>query len=145
MFHIGIATQHPPLPDPNQMSELGIDFIEQCVTLDPTERPSAVELIQHPWLAPMVEAMVSHQSNQMIKLTTSHLIFKETAVIPTLVPVRAQARDPGEDTTVVDHQLWSIRWNHNIIIMRNMIRSIITRRIIKKTALGRGKMGMRFR
>jgi mitogen-activated protein kinase kinase kinase len=59
MFHIGIATQHPPLPDPSQMSELGIDFIEQCVTLDPIKRPSAVELIQHPWLAPMLEAMVS--------------------------------------------------------------------------------------
>lgn len=145
MFHIGIATQHPPLPDPNQMSELGIDFIEQCVTLDPTERPSAVELIQHPWLAPMVEAMVSFQSIQMFQLTTSHLIFKETAVIPTLAPVQAPARDPGEDTTVGDRRLWSTRWNHNIIIMKNMIRSIITRRIIKKTALVRGTMGMRFR
>lgn len=59
MFHIGIATQHPPLPDRSQMSDIGIDFIEQCVTLDPTERPSAVDLIQHPWLLPMVEAMVS--------------------------------------------------------------------------------------
>jgi mitogen-activated protein kinase kinase kinase len=58
MFHIGIATQHPPLPDPSQMSELGIDFIEQCVTLDPTARPTAAELIQHPWLAEMVDAMV---------------------------------------------------------------------------------------
>jgi len=145
MFHIGIATQHPPLPDPNQMSELGIDFIEQCVTLDPTERPSAVELIQHPWLAPMVEAMVSVQSIQTIKLTISLPISKETAVIPTLAPVQAPARDPGEDTTVGDHRHWSTRWNHNIIIMRNMIRSIITRRIIKKTAWGPGKMGMRFR
>jgi mitogen-activated protein kinase kinase kinase len=60
MFHIGIATQHPPLPDPSQMSDLGIDFIEQCVTLDPTDRPSAVELIKHPWLTPMVDAMVRH-------------------------------------------------------------------------------------
>lgn len=58
MFHIGIATQHPPLPDPSQMSDIGIDFIEQCVTLDPTDRPSAIELIKHPWLAPMVDAMV---------------------------------------------------------------------------------------
>lgn len=62
MFHIGIATQHPPLPDPSQMSDVGIDFIEQCVTLDPTDRPSAVELIKHPWLTPMVDAMVSTSS-----------------------------------------------------------------------------------
>lgn len=55
MFHIGIATQHPPLPDPTQMSELGIDFITQCLALDPDERPTATELLNHPWLAPMME------------------------------------------------------------------------------------------
>ncbi|EIW67172.1 hypothetical protein TREMEDRAFT_33972 [Tremella mesenterica DSM 1558] len=60
MFHIGIATQHPPLPDPKEMSQLGIDFIEQCVTLDPAERPTATELLFHPWLASMVQAMVSY-------------------------------------------------------------------------------------
>lgn len=51
MFHIGIATQHPPLPNPNEMSDVGISFIEACVTLDPTLRPSAAELLNHLWLA----------------------------------------------------------------------------------------------
>lgn len=60
MFHIGIATQHPPLPNPGELSDLGIDFIEQCVTLDPAERPTATELLYHPWLAPMVQAMAEH-------------------------------------------------------------------------------------
>jgi mitogen-activated protein kinase kinase kinase len=55
MFHIGIATQHPPLPDPGQLSELGIDFIEQCLTLDPLNRPTATELLHHPWLSAMME------------------------------------------------------------------------------------------
>lgn len=55
MFHIGIATQHPPLPEPGQLSELGVDFIEQCLTLDPVGRPTASELLHHPWLAPMME------------------------------------------------------------------------------------------
>lgn len=59
MFHIGIATQHPPLPNPSEMSEQGIAFIEACVTLDPTERPSAAELIDHPWLAHLVSGVVS--------------------------------------------------------------------------------------
>jgi mitogen-activated protein kinase kinase kinase len=27
MFHIGVAREHPPLPDPSQLSELGIDFV----------------------------------------------------------------------------------------------------------------------
>jgi len=59
MFHIGIATQHPPLPNANEMSEIGIDFLQACVTLDPTERPSATELIEHPWLAHLTEGGVS--------------------------------------------------------------------------------------
>jgi mitogen-activated protein kinase kinase kinase len=27
MFHIGVAREHPPLPEPHQLSELGIDFV----------------------------------------------------------------------------------------------------------------------
>lgn len=50
MFHIGIATQHPPLPEPDQLSELGIDFIKQCLTIDPVRRPTATELMNHPWM-----------------------------------------------------------------------------------------------
>jgi len=50
MFHIGVATQHPPLPEPGQLSSMGIDFIRQCLTIDGTKRPSAVELYDHPWI-----------------------------------------------------------------------------------------------
>jgi serine/threonine protein kinase len=59
MFHIGISTQHPPLPEPGQVSDLGIDFIERCLTLIPGDRPTAAELLHHPWLAPMVQQVVS--------------------------------------------------------------------------------------
>jgi mitogen-activated protein kinase kinase kinase len=51
MFHIGVATQHPPLPEPDQLSLLGIDFIRQCLTIDPMLRPTAKDLIDHAWLA----------------------------------------------------------------------------------------------
>lgn len=50
MFHIGVATQHPPLPEPTQLSEKGIDFIRQCLTIDPMKRPTALELMDHPWM-----------------------------------------------------------------------------------------------
>jgi serine/threonine protein kinase len=50
MFHIGIATKHPPLPDPQELSELGIDFIRKSLTLDPVTRPSTVDLLSHPWM-----------------------------------------------------------------------------------------------
>lgn len=59
MFHIGISTQHPPLPEPGQVSDLGIDFIERCLTLVPSDRPTAAELLHHPWLVSMVQQVVS--------------------------------------------------------------------------------------
>ncbi len=62
MFHIGIATQHPPLPEPGQLSDLGIDFIEQCLTLNPAKRPTAEDLLNHPWLTPMIQHLVSRPS-----------------------------------------------------------------------------------
>jgi serine/threonine protein kinase len=58
MFHIGVATQAPPLPEPGQLSDTGIEFIELCLTLDPPGRPSAEELLYHPWLAAMVQHLV---------------------------------------------------------------------------------------
>jgi serine/threonine protein kinase len=58
MFHIGIATQAPPLPEPGQLSDAGIDFIERCLTLDPPERPAAGDLLYHPWLSAMVQHLV---------------------------------------------------------------------------------------
>lgn len=57
MFHIGMAQQHPPLPDISQMSELGIDFIRQCLIIDPYERPSAAEMREHPWIQNLVEEL----------------------------------------------------------------------------------------
>ncbi|WFD01137.1 mitogen-activated protein kinase kinase kinase [Malassezia yamatoensis] len=57
MFHIGMAQQHPPLPDPSQLSQLGIDFIEKCLTIDPQTRPSAVEMRSDPWIHGLVDEL----------------------------------------------------------------------------------------
>jgi len=58
MFHIGVATQHPPLPEPGQLSDLGISFIKQCLTIDPVLRPTAVELLDHPWMLQFGETLL---------------------------------------------------------------------------------------
>jgi serine/threonine protein kinase len=62
MFHIGVSTKHPPLPEPGQLSEIGIDFIELCLTLEAARRPTATELLQHPWLLPMQQQLSEHNS-----------------------------------------------------------------------------------
>ncbi|KAF9117199.1 Suppressor of Sensor Kinase (SLN1) [Mortierella sp. AM989] len=48
MYHV--ATSHPPLPDPSQMTAKGIAFLKRCFTRSSRERPSAVELLRDEWL-----------------------------------------------------------------------------------------------
>lgn len=64
MFHIGIATKHPPLPDPSELSELGIDFIRQALTLDPVKRPSAAELLNHAWMVDLSRCLEMMNSGE---------------------------------------------------------------------------------
>lgn len=65
MFHIGVATQHPPLPEPDQLSDLGIAFIKQCLTIDAMRRPSAEELLGHPWMIEFQEALASYEEEEI--------------------------------------------------------------------------------
>ena len=82
MFHIGVATQHPPLPEPDQLSELGISFIKQCLTIDPMRRPTAVELMDHPWMVMFREALENYQeeTNMAVKSPTSEREFERATV-----------------------------------------------------------------
>jgi mitogen-activated protein kinase kinase kinase len=57
MFHIGMAQQHPPLPEPGQLSPEGIDFIKRCLVIDPYDRPSAEELRDDPWIQKLIEEL----------------------------------------------------------------------------------------
>ena len=75
MFHIGVATQHPPLPEPDQLSQLGISFIKQCLIIDPLQRPSAKELMEHPW---MVEFREVFLEPEMITSPPTSTLTEET-------------------------------------------------------------------
>ena len=65
MFHIGVATQHPPLPEPDQLSELGTSFIKQCLTIDPVRRPTATELMSHPWMLEFRETLMRYGDSEL--------------------------------------------------------------------------------
>ena len=67
MYHIGVATQHPPLPEPDQLSELGINFIKECLTVDQTRRPSAFELMDHSWMLDFRKALQTYDEAEMAK------------------------------------------------------------------------------
>ncbi|KAF7356156.1 Protein kinase domain-containing protein [Mycena venus] len=62
MFHVGVATQPPPLPEPDQLSSLGIAFIKDCLTIDPMRRPSADELKNHLWLSTLHSTLATYEN-----------------------------------------------------------------------------------
>ncbi|PIL30970.1 transporter [Ganoderma sinense ZZ0214-1] len=70
MFHIGVATQHPPLPDPGQLSDMGIDFIRQCLMIDPMSRPTAIELMDHPWMLDFREKLENYEKAENVNTTS---------------------------------------------------------------------------
>lgn len=49
MYHIAAGHQ-PELPSKDQLSEAGIKFLSRCLEHDPKKRPSAVELLNDPWI-----------------------------------------------------------------------------------------------
>lgn len=88
MFHIGIATKHPPLPDPNELSEQGIDFLRQALTLDPNKRPSAADLLNHAWMLDLAKCL------EMMNSGEDELIWSNSGSEPLVVS--------GDELGVID-------------------------------------------
>jgi len=64
MFHIGVATQLPPLPEPGQLSDLGVAFIKRCLTIDPIRRPTAEELKDDLWLSTLRATWTTYENTE---------------------------------------------------------------------------------
>lgn len=93
MFHIGVATQHPPLPEPGQLSELGINFIKQCLTIDPARRPFAKELMNHPWMLDFRDTLLRYEAAELIVEPSSLLPednYESTSIVCETVIIQEQ-------------------------------------------------------
>ncbi|KAJ1659200.1 Suppressor of Sensor Kinase (SLN1) [Dispira simplex] len=67
MFHA--VTSPPPLPDPSQFSTAGLNFLKQCFIHNPNQRPSAQELLDHPWLRgadQLIQQQIQQQSSYSV-------------------------------------------------------------------------------
>ncbi|KIY51306.1 hypothetical protein FISHEDRAFT_37444 [Fistulina hepatica ATCC 64428] len=74
MFHIGVATQHPPLPEPHQLSELGRKFIERCLTIDATLRPTAEQLMHDEWMVEWKTMLESYnEDDDMVSQSSTEI------------------------------------------------------------------------
>ena len=106
MFHIGMAQQHPALPDESQLSALGIDFLRQCLTIDPFLRPTAVELRQHEWIRGLVEELhVEAEAEEAEALAAAREEEEREPVTPAPPePGHPSHRHPGYEALVADVQ-----------------------------------------
>lgn len=50
IFKIASATEPPPIPGPEILSETARDFLTKCFVLDPKHRASVTTLLSHPFL-----------------------------------------------------------------------------------------------
>ncbi|KAG8954159.1 Suppressor of Sensor Kinase (SLN1) [Tulasnella sp. 424] len=109
MFHIGIATQHPPLPEPGQLSSMGIDFIRQCLSIDGMKRPTAVELYEHPWMIDFREELRSFEEDHPTDLppTPSLVNSSVRTEFSEMASDAAKAMSPGTREKIYDTGLIS--------------------------------------
>ncbi|RKO91732.1 kinase-like domain-containing protein, partial [Blyttiomyces helicus] len=50
MYHIGTGEGHPALPTADLLSPVGHDFLKRCFIRRAPDRPTASQLLQHPWV-----------------------------------------------------------------------------------------------
>lgn len=70
MFKIGNSKELPPIPD--HLSEEGKDFIRRCLRRDPSSRPTAVDLLQHPFVQnapPLEKSSAAHPLEQLTAIS----------------------------------------------------------------------------
>lgn len=62
IFRIGIGAP-PPIPD--TLSKDAHDFIQQCLRVNPNDRPTAAELLEHPFLRRQLSTSLGSESPMM--------------------------------------------------------------------------------
>jgi mitogen-activated protein kinase kinase kinase len=121
MFHIGVATQHPPLPEADQLSALGINFIKECLTVDPMKRPSARDMQDHPWMLEFRQALLNYEEEELAASPPAEMppeetydlasVARQAAIIQEKEVEAIQAPSPGESPVPTPPQVETPTWD----------------------------------
>lgn len=71
MFKIGNSKELPAIPD--HLSDEGKDFIRQCLQRNPSYRPTAAQLLEHPFvknLSPLEKPLLCAEPRESIPALT---------------------------------------------------------------------------
>lgn len=60
LYHIGNSDAIPKIPD--SLSEMGVQFVKQCLRRNPDERPDAATLLKLEWLKG-IESVPRHEDD----------------------------------------------------------------------------------
>ncbi|CAE6515497.1 unnamed protein product [Rhizoctonia solani] len=71
MHKVGQLRKAPPVPDDVTLSPLADDFRQKCFMIDPAERPTAAELLTHPWLQVPPRWVFTGFKESLVPSTTS--------------------------------------------------------------------------
>lgn len=76
MFKIGNSKELPAIPD--HLSEEGKDFVMQCLRRNPLQRPTAAQLLEHPFVknaAPLEKPPASSDPPSMVTNGVKSLVL----------------------------------------------------------------------
>ena len=93
MFAIAVANELPPLP--SDLSADGADFLAACFRRDPAQRPTAAELLRHPFLA---LRKASDTASQPPRIASSRVATDDTAAAAATTTATTATTSPAAGT-----------------------------------------------
>lgn len=96
---IANTTTHPTLPSPQTFSEEGRDFLKLCFQINPDERPSAIQLLEHPFITAVSVVSPSASISESAATETIEIDLSELATTcPLSSPSSFTANDASSTT-----------------------------------------------
>nr|XP_010932081.1 mitogen-activated protein kinase kinase kinase NPK1 [Elaeis guineensis]XP_010932082.1 mitogen-activated protein kinase kinase kinase NPK1 [Elaeis guineensis]XP_019708706.1 mitogen-activated protein kinase kinase kinase NPK1 [Elaeis guineensis] len=79
LFHIGTTKSHPPIPE--HLSSEAKDFLSKCLQKEPNLRPTASDLLQHPFVSEEIQRLHPiQQSSVMYQEPSKNILLPKSSM-----------------------------------------------------------------